>query len=325
MPSPVLDRCSPFQLLHDTLPDLSALRVFGNLCYATTLITGRTKFDPHARKGVFLGHQLHVKGAVVYDVASKQIFVSRHVVHHETIFPYQSPNSSPQCWDLSTNPTTTLPEPDLSSHITDPSPPTDPSPAPIPSTDPSLVSIEPPIVPTDPSTASTDPTAPPPDPPRHSNRLHKPPPRLQDYICNLTTTPCSYPIHHYLSYDHLSPPYKACIASLDAILEPTTYDVASKHPCWVDAMNTELKALEQNHTWSIVEKPAGINPIGCKWVYKVKRKADGSLERYKARLVAKGYTQTEGIDFFDTFSPVAKMATVRTLIAVAAIKDWHIH
>lgn len=90
-------------------------------------------------------------------------------------------------------------------------------------------------------------------------------------------------------------------------------------------MNKELTALEANKTWVLVDKPEGVVPIGCKWVYKVKRKADATLERYKARLVAKGYTQTEGIDFFDTFSPVAKMATVRMLIALAAIQKWHIH
>lgn len=90
-------------------------------------------------------------------------------------------------------------------------------------------------------------------------------------------------------------------------------------------MQKELKALEANRTWIIVDKPPDVVPIGCKWVYKVKRKADGTLERYKARLVAKGYTQTEGVDYFDTFSPVAKMTTVRLLLALAAIKGWHIH
>lgn len=86
-------------------------------------------------------------------------------------------------------------------------------------------------------------------------------------------------------------------------------------------MNAELKALEMNHTWQIVEQPLGVHPIGSKWVYKIKRKSDGSIERYKARLVAKGYTQTEGVDFFDTFSPVAKLTTIRLLPALASAKN----
>lgn len=86
-------------------------------------------------------------------------------------------------------------------------------------------------------------------------------------------------------------------------------------------MAEEIKALEANHTWTLTTIPAHKEPIGCKWVYKVKYKPDGSLERYKARLVAKGYNQKEGLDYTETFAPVAKLVTVRCLIAIAAAQN----
>uniref|UniRef100_A0A8R7PAF0 Reverse transcriptase Ty1/copia-type domain-containing protein n=1 Tax=Triticum urartu TaxID=4572 RepID=A0A8R7PAF0_TRIUA len=90
-------------------------------------------------------------------------------------------------------------------------------------------------------------------------------------------------------------------------------------------MLEEMKALEKNNTWELVKLPHGKEPVGCKWVYTIKQNPDGKVERYKARLVAKGYTQTYGIDYEETFAPVAKMSSVRTLISCASNLSWDLH
>ncbi|KAL4021472.1 hypothetical protein IC575_020273 [Cucumis melo] len=87
-------------------------------------------------------------------------------------------------------------------------------------------------------------------------------------------------------------------------------------------MNDELQALEKTHTWDYVDLPSGKRPIDCKWIYKIKTHSGGTIERYKALLVVKGYSQEYGIDYEETFAPVARMTSVRSLLVVAAAKKW---
>ena len=104
--------------------------------------------------------------------------------------------------------------------------------------------------------------------------------------------------------------------------EPSSVTEAQGDPKWVSAMDLEHQALLRNKTWHLVPPPKGKNIVGCKWVYKIKRKADGTVDRYKARLVAKGYKQQYGIDYEDTFSPVVKAATIRIVLSVAMSRGW---
>ena len=87
-------------------------------------------------------------------------------------------------------------------------------------------------------------------------------------------------------------------------------------------MAAELEALEQNHTWSFFSLPPNKKAVGCKWVVCIKYKANGSIERYKARLVAQGYSQQQGLDHTERFSPMAKMVTVKLFLALAAMHGW---
>ncbi|KAJ9538383.1 hypothetical protein OSB04_031116 [Centaurea solstitialis] len=180
----------------------------------------------------------------------------------------------------------------------------------IPESAPSIPSTPPPVfdfpgppsdpVPTPPPTpespaASTDPGSSTSEPVRRSDRVRQVPAHLRDYHCYAT-----------LLSNH----------------EPTSYKEAASCSHWQAAMQEELCALPKAQTWDPIPLPPGKRPIGSKWVFKIKTKSDGSIDRYKARLVAKGFNQEYGIDFEETFAPVARVTSVRSLLAIAATKHW---
>ena len=131
-----------------------------------------------------------------------------------------------------------------------------------------------------------------------------------------------YPLSHDVSFKKLSWSYKSFLISLNNIHIPTTLSEALFDENWKQTMNAEMEALEKNKTWELVDLPIGKRLVGCKWVYTVKYKVNGSLERYKVRLVAKRYTQTYGVDYLETFTSVAKMNIVRILLSLAANYNW---
>ena len=107
--------------------------------------------------------------------------------------------------------------------------------------------------------------------------------------------------------------------------EPWSYSEASELKVWNDSCDDEIKSIIKNKTWELVDLPAGAKAIGLKWIFKIIRNADGSINKYKARLVAKGYIQRHGVDFDEVYAHVARIETIRFLIALASSRGWEVH
>ena len=141
--------------------------------------------------------------------------------------------------------------------------------------------------------------------PRRSTRLSRKPGYLDDYICLAEAEG------------------ERLLLLLNE--EPWDFREAIEEKVWCDACKEEIKSIVKNGTWNLVNLPSGAKAIGLKWIFKIKRNAYGSINKYKARLVAKGYIQRHGIDFEEVFAPVARIETVRFLISLAASNEWEIH
>lgn len=287
LPSPSLNHVSPFFQLFGHTPNYSNLRTFGCVCYVHLPTHERTKLTAQAVQCAFLGYSVHQKGFLCYDPNLRRIRVSRNVIFFENQYFFSTHKD-----DLSPS-FSVLPIFTNSSADSVPSKP--------------LIvyqrrKISAPLGPPPAHSLNVDPVpATAPTPLRQSTRVRKPPDR----------------------YGFTSP--LSLTATVSSIPIPSSYKQAMEHECWRRAIETELLALAENQTWDVVPCPPSVKPLGSKFVFSIKLRSDGSIERHKARLVVLGNKQEYGLDYDETFAPVAKMTTVRTILALAASQSWSLH
>ncbi|RVW21065.1 Retrovirus-related Pol polyprotein from transposon TNT 1-94 [Vitis vinifera] len=300
MSSSVLhDQISHFLLFPDQPLYFLPPRVFGCTCFVHILTPGQDKLSAKAMKCLFLGYSRLQKGYRCYSLETHRYFISADVTFFE-----DSPFFSTTSESLPVSEVLPLP-------IVSPSDVVPPRPlqvyhrrprvaAPLPFAEAPADSLPIP-------SASPAPALPSPD-------------DLPIAIRKGTrSTRNPLPIYNFLSYHRLSSPYSAFVSAISSVSLPKSTHEALSQPGWQQVMVDEMDVLHSNGTWDLVVLPFGKSTVGCCWVYAVKVGPDGQVDHLKARLVAKGYTQVYGSDYGDTFSPVAKIASVRLLLSMAAM------
>lgn len=283
---------TPYEAWYGNKPSVSHLRVFGCLCYALRT-TEKHKLEEKSQKYIFIGYCSQLKAYRLYNPTRKTIVVSRDVVFDEQA-----------SWDwndkVESSKNKLIEDEEISSKDTEEvSSIEEQSPPPTRSSSSSSLS-------TSVEGSSSHKSMPTPSTElRRSQRGHIPRRR--------------FPVEGELDNEDEDVTLLALFAG-----DPVTVDEALKREEWRGAMEDELQSIQKNQTWEEADLPEGKNVIGLKWIYKTKFLADGSVEKYKARLVVRGFTQQQGIDYEETFAPVARFETVRMILALAAQKEWKI-
>ena len=328
MITPLLHNKSPYEIIFNILPDYKLLRTFGCLCYPHLRPYSLHKLDTRSEKCIFLGYSSIHLGYRCLSISSNKLFISRDVVFEESIFPYSHSSTSSDNTStgiLGTHPTPlsiTVKPYVQNTPISTSFPATEPIPPDqniITSSHESSNSEE-----NDRNIPSADPISPDTTSFLNDQNLHSADPISPDTTPPLKTKSISE------IYSKTQPitnhPLPECFLTNTTIpCEPISFSQAMKDAQWLQAMKTEFIALKHNQTWKLVPRSTFMNVINCKWVFKLKHKYDGSIERYKARLVAKGFKQEDGFDYDETFSPVIKITTVRILLSLAISQRWLIH
>jgi transposase InsO family protein len=313
-----LEGKTPYEGWHGTKPNVHFLRVFGCRAYAKETRPGLKKLEDRSKPMVMIGYEEGSKAYRLYDPAKQRLVVSRDVIFDE--------GASWNWGELDGGATLTVESWTLSQ----------PPPAAVEKkgTEPELGS-PPDNAAYHPARSDSTPSGPPsvgrpttPSTPKPV-RFTSPPPEAEEDNLDAGVDPHDPLLRYRPVLDLIDPgaknPGRAERLLLTPTGEPSTLVEAEGDEDWRMAMVDELASIEQNSTWTLVDLPAGHRPIGLKWVFKLKRDANGIILKHKARLVAKGYAQRPGIDFDEVFAPVARLDSVRLLLAVAAQFKWQVH
>ncbi|KAJ3474391.1 hypothetical protein NLI96_g12482 [Meripilus lineatus] len=316
-----LPNTTPYEQSTGSKPDLSILREFG--CKAYVRVEGQSKLESRTRVGHFVGVDSESKAYCIYWPDTRQVSVERNVRfdNSETVGSTGSEGeksvpdmSVPSTEHLSSTPATVSSSPSLPSLLPDP-----------------LHNFEPPT-----PTIESRP-----------QRIRKPSVHVQQVLNGEGTATGRLTAPKFAPGLQVPPVHEEEVgaAAVEDIEEegewsfvwafvvveepePRSYKEAARGKeaeHWMKGCEKEMGRLKRYGTYILVKPPAGANIIGSKWVFRRKKDAIGKVIEYKARLVAQGFTQTYGVDYTDTFAPVAKLTSIRTILALAARNDWEIH
>ncbi|CAM8988176.1 unnamed protein product [Rhodiola kirilowii] len=338
MPTPVISMQSPLERLFKEPPDYAFFKVFGCACWPNLRPYNNHKLQFRSMKCVFLGYSSLHKGYKCLHIPTNRTYISRDVIFDESSFPFSESShltAFPDSESSSSIPLQILMHPQDNTQL---------NPTPLAQHHLASPTVSRPNSPVH-SGQTDQPVSP--SCPDTTEPIHQPDSELRS-LSNSTESPtiptASTPLPGDMTLDRpvtramrgIVVPKKRSDGTVswlaariapalrDPTAEPTHHQIALTIPHWRDAMEREFEALIANNTWNLVPSQPGLNVIDCKWVFKVKRRADGTIDRYKARLVAKGFRQRYGLDYSDTFSPVIKPTTIRILLSLAVTRNWDI-
>ena len=346
-PTSALPNVTPYKAWHKEKPDLSMLRVFGCRAYVHVQKPHRQGLQSHTRNCIHLGFEDGYKGWKCYDPQTKSIVVSRDVIFDEAVSPGLTQSEDMQLAPATYQPPSAIPlhsgDTELP-QVPQPQAPTEPTPNAQSHTYESNTDVD------SPETSETMPSIEPSEntiagPCRRSTRQRNPvnyrilndpflqlqtqsthevpmlggaPDETSTQALNFAYCEVTLPNGEELAYGTI-------VDQNDEL--PNTFTKAMSRtdtPKWQMATDQEVQSLIDNGTWEIVELPQNKRAIGSRWVFRIKRKANGELDRYKARVVAKGYSQRPGIDYDEVFAPTARWAALHTILANGALEGAYI-